>query len=52
MPLEMMALTPRSLAFAEKWMAMQSLDNQILIFGCDSFKQNVRPLSLPSQVAY
>lgn len=25
-----------------KWMAAQSLDNQILIFSTDSFKQNVR----------
>lgn len=26
-----------------KWLAMQSLDNQILIFNAESFKQNVRP---------
>ena len=26
--------------FAEKWLAMQSLDNQILIYSSDTFKQN------------
>jgi pre-mRNA-processing factor 17 len=31
-----------------KWMAMQSLDNQILIFGTDSYKQNVRFPFLPT----
>lgn len=37
----------RPTASAEKWLAMQSLDNQILIFGADSFKQNVRPPAFP-----
>jgi pre-mRNA-processing factor 17 len=31
-----------------KWMAMQSLDNQILIFGTDSYKQNVGSPFLPT----
>lgn len=32
-----------------KWLAMQSLDNQILVFGADNFKQNVSlPFSLVS----
>jgi len=26
-----------------KWMAATSLDNQIVLFGADTFKQNVRP---------
>jgi len=30
-----------------KWMAATSLDNQIVLFGADTFKQNVRYLPFP-----
>lgn len=33
-----------------KWLAATSLDNQVVIFGADTFKQNVRSISRFSQV--